>query len=79
MLDRSILLKVPNKFRSKPKNSVSRLRTTGNVTWDTCGDVLIDGAPVPGAYIVDLVNAAMRDRKSKANPIGYRQFALALD
>ena len=69
MLDRSILLTVPNKFRSKAKNLVSRLRNAGNVTWDTRGDVLIDGAPIPGANIVDLVNAAMRERAQETRRI----------
>lgn len=78
MLDSSILDTVPKKFRNKAKNLVRRLRIAGNVKWDTRGDVAIDGAPIPGANIIDLVNAAMRDRK-KSLPIGHRQFAVALE
>ena len=55
---------------------MQRLRACGKVVWDVNGVVTIDGTLVPGANIVDLVNDAMRDRRSA--PPGHLQFAVAL-
>ena len=75
-IDADIIYTIPKKYKVKAKQLVKRLRAGSKVVWDANGAVTIDGTLVPGANIVNLVNDAMRDRRSA--PPGHLQFGIAL-
>ena len=58
---------MPKKFRAKAKLllcNMHRNASPGKIVWDKNGVVSIDGAKIPNSNIVDLVNDAMRARKT---------------
>jgi len=73
--DSVIIETVPAKFRNKAKHLLRRLHETsmGEFSWDSAGVVTIRGKPIRDSNIVDLVNDAMRARKT-AKPTGRRLF-----
>lgn len=74
--DSVIIESVPRKFRNKAKLLLRRLHDTptAHFSWDTVGVVSIKGKPLKDSNIVDLINDAMRARKT-ANPVGRKTFA----
>ena len=76
-IDAHIVETVPSKYKSMAASLLKWLREAGNITWDKTGSVVIEGASMRGANVIDLLNDAMRDRKRRA-PVGHRQFANAL-
>jgi len=77
--DSFILDSVPLKFRQKAKLLLNHLHSNASdkLAWDKYGVISIDGIRVPESNIVDLVNDAMRSRKT-ARPIGRHHFATLL-
>lgn len=73
-----IIESVPKKYKSATKQLLLRIKNAGNVTWDQFGNVSIDGVSIRGANMIDLVNDAARERKTRDPVPGRRQFALAL-
>uniref|UniRef100_A0A6V7KD83 Uncharacterized protein n=1 Tax=Bracon brevicornis TaxID=1563983 RepID=A0A6V7KD83_9HYME len=60
-----ILSAVPKKYKHQAASLVSHLNTTGGrIRWDPSGVVELDGRRLPGSNIVDLVNDALRHRKT---------------
>ena len=61
-----IIESVPIKYRAKAKQLLVRLHRAGEerVSWDDQDRVFIDGNPVENSNIVDLINDAMRARKT---------------
>lgn len=74
--DSVIIESVPRKFRNKAKLLLRRLHDTpaAHFSWDTDGVVSIKGKPLKDSNIVDLINDAMRARKT-AKPVGRKTFA----
>lgn len=72
---REVLTSVPARYNAKA-NYLMRLLSDvpSRFTWDKTGVISIDGVPVPGTNIVDLVNHATRSRKN-FEPAGKLQFA----
>lgn len=79
MNDSFILDSVPLKFRQKAKLLINHLHSNAldRLTWDKYGVVSIDGVRVAESNIVDLVNDAMRSRKT-VRPGGRHHFATLL-
>lgn len=73
--DTSIVESVPFRYRSNATKLLRRLHDSNNITWDQNGAVKIDGVRIRNANIIDLVNDAMRERKTTATPHGHLQFA----
>lgn len=69
-----ILSTVPQKYRKKADNFIRLLNKSGDLAWDTKGVVSIKGEIIPQSNIVDLLNDALRARKT-SNPHGWEQFA----
>lgn len=67
---------VPNKSTTKAKLFMGLLNEMPTrFTRNNAGSITIDGVSVPGTNIVDLVNHAMRSRKTVGTPAGGGQFA----
>jgi len=79
MNDSFILDSVPLKFRQKAKLLLNHLHSNASdrLAWDKYGVISIDGIRVAESNIVDLVNDAMRSRKT-ARPTGRHHFATLL-
>ena len=73
----SIINCIPQSFQFKAQNLLQRLSVFGDVTWDDCGKVTIDGSVVKGGNIVDLISDVVKNRKQPLSN-GYVQFAQAL-
>lgn len=75
--DRHILETVPQKYRDKANQLISRLHQAGkhHIFWDKSDKVYINGQQIEGSNIVDLINDAMRWRKKFSKPIGREQFS----
>lgn len=79
MSDSFILESVPQKFRLKAKLLLDHLHSNASnrLNWDNYGTISIDGVRIPESNIVDLVNEAMRSRKT-TKPSGRYHFATFL-
>ena len=69
--DAYILDSIPPRYKQKAKDLLRGLRAGGLVVWNNIGSVTIDGAVLPGANMVDLVNDVVRDRK-RSIPVGHQ-------
>ena len=76
-IDEEIVNSVPAKFRKKAENFLAFARKINTVTWDHTGRVRLRGILLPDSNIIDLVNDAMRSRKTFV-AVGRRQFCSAL-
>ena len=77
--DSFILESVPSKYRQKAKLLLHHLHfnSDNRFVWDKYGVVSIDGIRIPEYNIIDLVNEAMRSRKT-TRPSNKRHFATFL-
>lgn len=62
--DKVILESVPKSFRGKAKLFLGYARREGKMFWNNNGEVTIDGQLVKGSNIIDIVNDAVRLRKT---------------
>src|SRR5436190_3273229 len=76
---REILDSVPKTYRPKARSLLKHLLEfpSSRISWDRRGLVTINGADVSGANITDLINDAVRERKT-IEAIGRAQFARLL-
>lgn len=77
--DEAIVASVPGKYKKQAQQLLNYLHDSANtkLTWDKSGVVLIDGEPIKDSNIIDLVNDAMRHRKT-VRAIGRQQFGAEL-
>ena len=68
-----ILESVPITMRRRAKLLLNVLKNHPTLTWDKQGVVSVDGKPIPGSNIIDLVNDALRQRKG-FEPKGWEHF-----
>lgn len=78
--DDAIVNTVPIRYRSKAQLLLNSLHNAPNkvISWDNKGVVTVNGSPIPRSNIIDLINEAMRARKT-VNPVGRDQFARLLE
>lgn len=69
-----IVKTAPKKFQGKAERLAEFLKASGKVSWDEYGRLIVEGKPMEGTNIIDLVNDALRKRKSFA-PKGRQFFA----
>ena len=62
--DQMIVESVPKTFRNKAKTFLDFMKHMKNLTWDKNGTVHVNGRPVHGSHIVDIVNDAVRRRRN---------------
>ncbi|KAJ8677116.1 hypothetical protein QAD02_012903 [Eretmocerus hayati] len=74
--DENIINSVPNTYRWKCEQLLRCLHGCGqeHISWDDSGTVRINGTAIPDSNIVDLVNLAVRWRKSYS-AVGEQEFA----
>ena len=78
-VDISVLLQSVRKtYRSQSGQLAEFIQRSSNVSWTKSGRVVIDGVEMPDSNIVDLINDAVRYRKTSAVPNGRAQLASAL-
>ena len=65
-MDRTSLL--PTKAQNNTKKLMKYLRDQGNVSWTCEGEVNIDGDPLKGKNIIDLVDDVVNRTKPYSNP-----------
>lgn len=76
-LHTEIVSSLPQKYRKKAELLISRLLSSGKISWNSDGTVSIKGGVIPGSNITDLVGDVMRSRKN-VNPKGIDSFASLL-
>lgn len=69
-----ILVTLPDVYKKKAENLINTLTSSGSLNWDNNGTVTIKGVTLPSSNIIDLINDALRPRKS-TSPTGWRQLA----
>lgn len=77
--DEAIMASVPGKYKKQAQQLLNYLQDPSNtrLTWDKSGVVHINGEPIKDSNIIDLVNDAMRHRKT-VRAIGRQQFGTEL-
>lgn len=73
-----ILSTVPKTLREKGSVLLRKLGKTELIKWGEDGSVVIGNRPIAGANITDLINDALRKRKTISDPVGFRDFYAAL-
>lgn len=77
--ENEILESIPKNSRTLAKSMITRLKANReHVTWNNKGEVSVNGQPVTGSNIIDLVNDQLRARKD-FNPKGWEQFTESLE
>ena len=72
-----ILESVPKTMRRKTQLLLDLLRDHPNMSWDEQGTLLLNGKPVDGSHIIDLINDIIRERKH-FEPRGWQTFSRGL-
>lgn len=75
--EEEILRTLPKAFKNKGELLFNRLCCNEIITWDSNGTVSINGSPLVGSNIVDLVCDVVRCKKS-GGPVGWKHFVEAL-
>ena len=70
-----VIASVPKALRGKAEQLTKTVLR--EMAWSQNGELMVDDRPVPGTHIVDLINDAVRMRKS-FNPIGRDEFVQRL-
>lgn len=77
--EHEILESVPKNSRTLAKSMINRLKANSEeISWNQKGEISINGHPIQGSNIIDLVNDQLRPRK-KFNPKGWEQFSESLE
>jgi hypothetical protein len=76
--DNDILDSVPKTSRTLARSMINRLKANRDqVSWNKRGELVIEGNPVAGSNIIDLINDQLKSRKD-FNPTGWEQFTETL-
>ena len=54
----------PKQFQNRAQNVLNHIKRSSNLDWDEKGVVIIDGNPIAGSNIIDLVNEAIRPNQT---------------
>ena len=76
-LKEEIFMTVPVNLKRKAEALLTRVQNDPNITWNERGEFIYQGQIVPGSNMTDLINDALRQRKT-FQPHGWRDFARAL-
>lgn len=73
-----VLDTIPKTFRNRAQWLLHRIKRSESLGWNEEGQLVVDGHPIPGTHIVDLVNDVVRKRKNVPTPSGWDVFARGL-
>lgn len=73
-----IIESVPPSMQRKAKLLLQSLEGHSNLSWDHQGVMQINGKPIKGSNMIDLVNDIIRQRKTSSPPVGWQQFSQGL-
>ena len=74
-----ILESIPKSSRSLAQSMINRSKANRDqITWNNKGEMVVDGNPVSGSNIIDLINDQLKSRKT-FNPTGWEKFTESLD
>lgn len=77
-IENEVLNSVPKALRSKAEQLLHKITSSdGVVDWNGKGELIVNEQAVKGSHIVDLINDALRKRKS-LQPIGTKDFSKAM-
>ena len=71
--DADIVESVPKSLKSKADRLMKRLKNEPTIQWKDRGELILDGATIPGSNIMDLVHDVLRKRK-QSDPVGWQPF-----
>lgn len=74
----NVLQNVPKTYNDKANKLLEFIKKTPNIEWNNSGKIFIDGAEVVGADMAELINDAVRHRKTAKPARGREQLAGAL-
>ena len=77
-LENEIVESVPLNLRRQATLLVKRIKENPSMGWNEKGELMVDGSPIGGSNIVDLVNDVLRSRKKATPPKGWENFARKL-
>lgn len=77
-VERRVIETVPVTLQKKARLLIDHLKDLSDLTWNERGELLRNGNPIPGSHLSDLVNDAIRNRKTKTKPIGWEHFYKAV-
>jgi hypothetical protein len=72
-----IIDSVPVTMRRKAKLLLQMLKGHPNMSWNAQGNLEVQGKPIPGSNMIDLVNDVLRQRKG-STPRGWQEFSRGL-
>ena len=73
-----ILQSIPKNSRTLARSMINRLKANSeHVTWNSKGEITVNGHSIPSSNIIDLVNDQLRSRKD-FNPKGWERFTETL-
>ena len=76
-LESEVFLTVPKALKRKAEALIHRLKKDPTISWNERGELIYQGRIVPGTNMTDLINDALRPRKT-FEPHGWQEFARAL-
>lgn len=77
-IEKEIMNSVPKTFKSQAQGVINKLKANSQqISWNDKGELISNGAVVPGTNVVDLVTDVVRPRKN-FEPRGYEAFAQQL-
>ena len=76
-IESEVFLTVPKTLKRKAEALIHRLKNDPTINWNERGELIYQGRIVPGSNMTDLINDALRQRKT-FEPHGWREFARAL-
>ena len=76
-IEGEVFMTVPKTLKRKAEALIYRLKNDPNINWNERGELIYQGHIVPGSNMTDLINDALRQRKT-FEPRGWQDFARAL-
>ena len=79
LTDNEILDAIPKNSKTLARSMINRLKTNNDqVSWNSKGEIAVDGNLIKGSNIIDLISDQLKSRK-KFNPTGWENFTEVLD
>ena len=71
--DADIVESVPKSLKSKADRLMKRLKNDPTIQWNDRGELILEGAIIPGSNMMDLVHDVLIKRKLR-DPVGWQPF-----
>ena len=73
-----VLESIPKAMKVKAKWLLQRIKRSDAMGWNDKGELVMEGSPVQGTHLVDLINDVVRKRKTTPSATGWQEFAEGL-